>query len=312
MRHLTLAIGLLSILVIGASSSAYACPATYAAYTCDGGTGLDICELSAGTVWECNLAKNGTTTGGSITAVYGISATNDYSAWGTDAAGNNFCCELTSSTLDRVSLTGSPNDDTLAFTYLTYNLDNHGGVSKITAWAGGRGGNDTIYGSYSASGQFDSLHGDEGNDTIYGYDGADEVTGDSDNDVLFGGNGADIIHGNDGNDTIYGGDGGDSITGDGGVDQIDAGDGTDFVTGGSDGDTITGGNGQDCLMGNEGNDALCGDGGNDSLCGGADDDQIFGGGGTDDADGGQGTDACSGETSIECESTLTKKPATCP
>lgn len=312
MRTIPLALSFLFGLTVFVKN-AEACPGAYASASCDGGATSDICMLAAGSVWECDISRNGQTAGGSFTAVYGYGGTYDYSAWGTDEAGNNFCCQITNSALNRVSVHGGIYADTLSFQYSTYDLSNHGAVARFFGFAAGGGGDDTISGSRSsAADYFDLLHGDGGNDTIYGYDGVDEITGDLGDDFLDGGTGADIIHGNDGDDAIYGGDGNDTITGDSGDDTVDGGVGDDFITGGDGADGISGGWGTDCLMGNDGADALCGDNGDDSLCGGADDDQIWGGSGTDDGDGGEGIDACKVETSMECEVALGGKPATCP
>lgn len=299
-----------SIASLAISGTALACPGAYATAACDTG-GVDVCMM-ANTTLDCDLQRNGDSVSAVITAVYGLSASYDYSVWGNDAAGNTFCCEVTDATIDRVSVMGSAHADTIAFTYLGYDLKNHGGVSKVTGWAAGAGAADIIYGSNETNDYMDSLHGDEDADTIYGYDGKDEITGDAGNDTIYGGDGSDMIHGNDGNDTIDGGAGDDAITGDAGVDSIVGGDGADFLHGGLGNDGVSGGAARDVVMGNEGADAICGDGGNDELCGGADDDQLWGGGGTDEVDGGLGTDQCSGEGTLACESTMTGKPSGCP
>lgn len=312
MRKFPLTLSLVTA-ALAFSPSAEACPGAYASASCDGGGTAEICMLAAGSVWECDISRNGQTMGGSFTAVYGYGTTYDYSAWGADEAGNTFCCQITNSALNRVSVHGGSYADTISFQYSVYDLNNHGAVSRFYGFAAGAGGNDTIFGSRaSASDYFDQLHGDGGNDTIYGYDGIDEMTGDLGDDILDGGDGADIMHGNDGDDALIGGDGADTITGDSGDDLIDGGGGDDYITGGDGADGISGGWGIDCLMGNEGDDALCGDNGDDSLCGGADDDQLWGGGGTDEGDGGEGVDSCKVETSMECEVTTGSKPSLCP
>lgn len=299
-----------SLVSLAISGTAFACPGSYATAACDTG-GADICMM-ANTTFDCDLARNGDSTTSTLTAVYGYSGSYDYSVWGTDAAGNDFCCEVTDSTLERVSVMGSAHADTIAFNYGAYNLENHGAVSRVTGWAAGAGGNDVISGSNSTGSYLDSLHGDEDSDTIYGYEGKDEITGDAGNDTIYGGNGGDILHGNDGDDTVYGEAGDDAITGDAGADKIVGGDGADFLNGNLGNDGISGSGGGDVVMGNEGQDHICGDNGTDDLCGGADDDQLWGGGGTDEADGGLGTDKCSAEANMACESTLTGKPSNCP
>ena len=295
---------------------ASACPSTYSSYACNGGSAADICQVTTETNWECDLVRNGDTVAGSVTAVGGLGS-DDYSAWGTDAAGNNFCCNLSGIDLDRVAVFGGSYADTISFTTtvsgVAYDLENMGAASTLVGFVGARGGNDTVYGSNTTGSSYaDMLHGDDGNDTLRGYAGGDEITGDLGNDTLYGGSGADTLHGNDGDDTIYGEGGADSITGDGGDDIVNGGGDSDFIVGNTGADRVSGGAGNDSINGDEGNDILCGGSDADSICGGMDDDQLWGDGGTDSALGGAGTDSCSAETINECESTLSRKPSTCP
>lgn len=308
----------LALVIAGLSASgvAEACPSTYSGYSCNGGSTADICQVTTATNWECDLVRNGDSASASVTVVGGYS-TYDYSAWGTDAAGNNFCCTLTGTTLDRVAVFGGTYADSISFTTtitgVTYDLDNMGTASTLTGFAGGRAGNDTIYGSNATGGDYlDQLHGDDDSDTVRGYSGGDEITGDAGNDTLYGGNGADTLHGNDGDDTIYGEGGADSITGDGGADTIVGGGDADFIVGNTGADRVSGSAGNDSINGDEGADILCGGSDADSLCGGMDDDQLWGDNGTDSALGSAGTDSCAAETINECESTLSRKPSTCP
>ncbi|MFO0869771.1 MAG: calcium-binding protein [Pirellulales bacterium] len=62
----------------------------------------------------------------------------------------------------------------------------------------GRGGNDSITGTYGA----DDLRGGAGDDTLLGLGGVDKLYGDADNDSLNGGDGVDYLYGGDGADTI--------------------------------------------------------------------------------------------------------------
>lgn len=304
-----------SLLVTATSSAAWACPGAYAGLECDGGATINVCSQSPTEVWGCNLSANGDSGAANITIVSAVTSF-DYSAWGEDSAGNSFCCELTSSDVNRVSVSGSLYADTISFTTtisgVTYDLANMGSSTKLIGFVAGHGGDDVINGSNTTADYDDQLHGDDGADTVNGNNGADEITGDLGNDYITGGSGKDVLHGNDGDDTIYGDGGEDNITGDAGNDIIRGGGDNDLVVGGTGLDSIDGDAGNDKLMGNEGVDAICGGNGNDSICGGADDDQLWGGNNTDSATGRAGVDACSAESIQECESTLTTKPTACP
>jgi Ca2+-binding RTX toxin-like protein len=71
----------------------------------------------------------------------------------------------------------------------------------------GRGGNDTITGTYGV----DNLRGGEGNDTLYGLGGVDSLFGEEGDDSLNGGDGVDYLYGGDGVDTITTGAGRDIV-----------------------------------------------------------------------------------------------------
>ena len=297
------------------SPDAAACPGTYATASCSGGASFDVCGATTGSTWGCNLIANGEVGDASLTAVSGITAYS-YSVWGTDSAGNDFCCQTSDSSIDTIVMLGSHHNDTMAFTYTsggtTYNLENRGTAGKLASIISALEGQDTLYGAQTTSSYNEALHGDGDDDLIYGGSGGDELTGDAGDDEIWGGAGGDIIHGNDGNDLIYGETVSDSLTGDAGDDILSGGDNADIIVGGVGIDYIGGGAGADSLMGTDGNDVVCGDAGSDSLCGGADDDQLWGDSGTDNANGRIGTDSCSAETKQECESTLASKPAVCP
>lgn len=305
-------------LIVGlTSSTAYAdCPGAFAGLSCDPGTGRDTCEIGPSTVLTCHGDANGLSSGATMTIISGYDD-YDYTAWGTDSTGHNFCCEVTAPDVERVALFGTPYGDTLALTAtvggVVYDLANMGTAGHLVGLVAGNSGADTIYGSNTTGNSYnDSLHGDGDNDLIYGFGGRDEITGDLGDDIIYGGGGDDIVHGNDGNDTLYGEGGADTITGDAGNDILDGGGDNDIVLGGPGIDYMSGSGGDDHMNGDDGADAICGGNGNDSLCGGADDDQLWGGGDDDMAEGQTGTDACSAEHIQTCESTLTSKPATCP
>ncbi|MFO0820715.1 MAG: SBBP repeat-containing protein [Pirellulales bacterium] len=77
------------------------------------------------------------------------------------------------------------------------------GVSYVD----GRGGNDTITGTYGV----DNLRGGEGNDILNGLGGVDTLYGDAGDDSLNGGDGVDYLYGGDGVDTITTGAGRDVV-----------------------------------------------------------------------------------------------------
>ena len=163
-----------------------------------------------------------------------------------------------------------------------------------------------------ATGENDTLIGNDGDDLIGGLDGNDSISGGLGSDSLFGEAGADTLSGGEGNDTVAGGDGDDLVSGDAGNDSLgggfgndtlDGGDGDDTMGGGVGDDSLSGGNGADVVAGGAGNDSLDGGDGNDSISGsfgndlinaGAGDDQIGGGTGRDTIDGGAGNDRIGG------------------
>ena len=163
-----------------------------------------------------------------------------------------------------------------------------------------------------ATGENDTLIGNDGDDLIGGLDGNDSISGGLGSDSLFGEAGADTLSGGEGNDTVAGGDGDDLVSGDAGNDSLgggfgndtlDGGDGDDTMGGGVGDDSLSGGNGADVVAGGAGNDTLDGGDGNDSISGsfgndlinaGAGDDQIGGGTGRDTLDGGAGNDRIGG------------------
>ena len=313
-------LGLLGCFSIALGGTAWACPGGYSTASCDGGATSDVCEVAAGHIYECDLTRNGGTSSGNLTAVYGYGGSYDYSVWGDDAAGNAFCCQVTNTSLDQVMALGGSGGDTLAFTYstggTTYNLSAHPSALLVRGLAFGRGGDDTITGSGQSLGTYrDELQGDDGDDTIAGGNGNDTIFGGEDNDTLQGDDGDDTLHGDPGADDIAGGNGNDTLTGDGDDDLLDAGAGNDSAQGGPGADAIAGGNGNDTLLGDDGIDFICGDNGSDMLQGGASGDVLWDSSGVNSGNGGTGTDDCGGSGTIyqACETnTYSSRPSGCP
>ncbi|MBN8914496.1 MAG: hypothetical protein J0I31_02735 [Rhizobiales bacterium] len=171
-------------------------------------------------------------------------------------------------------------------------------------------GNDTIVGNSSALGYIDGAAGNDtitgggladillggtGNDTIHAGDGDDLLEGGADDDTLYGEAGADVLQGNDGNDILVGG---------AGADRLDGGSGSDTASYASDtvsvtvnlqvGTSIGGGAAGDQLINIEN---LIGGSANDTLTGNAGDNSFKGGAGADIMDGGAGIDTLSYEGS---------------
>ncbi|NKW91422.1 matrixin family metalloprotease [Rhodobacteraceae bacterium R_SAG9] len=244
----------------------------------DGGSGIDLLDLSAHTVGR-NLDLGAGTLSG-----HG-SATNFENAIG-----------------------GSGND-TITGTSGANNIDGGEGSNELS----GLGGDDTLLGGSSADtllggGGSDSLVGNDGddnisgggdNDTIFGGSGLDTINGDTGKDVISGNNGADFIKGNNGSDTIFGGNGNDTLAGNNGDDKLDGnggddllsgGDGKDRLFGGGGEDTLNAGGGKDKLYGGNKDDILNGQGGDDLLVGGTGNDTLIGGDGNDTMYGDDGSD----------------------
>jgi Ca2+-binding RTX toxin-like protein len=133
------------------------------------------------------------------------------------------------------------------------------GTAKTNTIYGGPG-NDVL----SASGQFDYLFGEEGDDTYQGGPGSDVIR-DMQPHATLGSNpvaiptaegGADVAHGGGGVDAIGLGIGGDHIYGGGGDDVLDGEAGADYVSGGDGSDKLVGGRGFDRLSGGPGADTV--------------------------------------------------------
>ena len=272
----------------------------------------NICATKLPYRWTCDLTNNGGSGSGAATVVTGYSASGIFDAWGTDAAGNNFCCSY-QGTLCVVTLNGTAQSDSLALSYSSHELAwvNTVQCSTLSATVNGTAGDDVILGSNSSSHYSETLNGGDNNDDIDGQDGADNINGDNGLDVIDGGAGNDTISGGDSYDYIQGGDGNDEIYGNAMSDDICGDTCGDNVNGGD--DVIWGGEGKNGLAGNGGNDTIygngvsnyiCGDSGDDTLSAGSGTDFLQGGSGTDSASGGPWFDECEGEMQSFCESAI--------
>lgn len=150
----------------------------------------------------------------------------------------------------------------------------------------GQGGADFLETNNTLSGLADIMVGGSGNDTLSSNSSAgSDMRGNGNNDTLFGSAVGDILRGDPGLDTIYG-YGGD--------------------------DEINGGRGADILYGGIGSDQIYGADSRDDLFGEAGDDFLYGGLGNDDLDGGTGNDFCNGQgqtggtgdTAVNCETSV--------
>lgn len=265
-----------------------------------------------GTKWVCNLGASGGSGDGRVTTVsnYG---TYTISSWGTDAAGNAFCCNFQGGRCAVVQ-NGTSADDYLAFHYTAplsgteYDLSYStvAGCSSLDATSNGSAGSDEILGSNTdASSYSETLNGDADADEIDGQKGDDWIYGHGGEDDLVGGRGEDQIYGGDGSDEICGDLCGDLSTG-----------GGDVIFGGAGKDDIAGGGGADTLRGVDGTDVVCGDDGADDLYGGEGNDTLWGGAHPSDfADGGDDDDLCHAETELSCDeagSGSSTRPSLCP
>ena len=189
---------------------AMACPGAYSSAPCDGGGSNDVCVLTGGdTIWQCALDINGDSTSATAYVVYNTGYGADYSAWGETAegtgAGYEFCCQtngLNSGTHVRtIKLMGGSYDDSLYFTYSTFDLGTHSATEgALTGKLYGRDGEDSISGS--KEGDVDIFI-----EYLYGEGGNDSIVANAGDDTVLGGPGIDEIDGNSGIDDIDGGGG---------------------------------------------------------------------------------------------------------
>ena len=145
----------------------------------------------------------------------------------------------------------------------------------------GRGGNDTLSGSFFDAGTGnDTLLGDSGNDSMVGWDGDD------------------LLNGGDDDDTLEGGAGADTLVGDAGVDTVTYENSSTGVGVSLDGATVPGSDAQgdaflgvENLIGSQYGDWLRADAEANLLSGGGGDDTLEGRAGGDSLQGGEGIDA---------------------
>ncbi len=279
MRSISLvALVITAALLVPSEARATDCPGVYSGLACNGGAANNICVLDGSGYPVCDLEANyaGTYAGSGVTSSHYVTPTAngaEFLAYGTDAIGNAFCCQLSMTQPGQCSGTvtvyGSGIADTIHLDDPAqgWNLT----CTHATVW--GSDDTDSLYGS-NATNNVDALHGESSADLINGGYGDDYING---------GVSADILNGGPGNDTI---------DGDNGNDVIDGGVGADVIDGGADDDDIRGGDGADEIDAGGGADEVCGDGGNDTILGGDGDDFIFAGTGTDTVDGEGGYDTC--------------------
>ena len=297
-----MAVGAFILSSVGSAEAA--CPASYATASCKAGGSYNVCAR-IGTSFNCNLAQNANTTAGVGYLVWD-STYGEYSAYGVDGDGDNFCCTLANTIdLSELILSGtSQSDSTLSFyDSSTGNSVNAYGASLVTARIFGGNGNDTLYGPNLSNSWLKII-----------------LAGESEDDEIFGSPGNDIILGGPGSDNLWGLEGDDEMIGEGGTDIILGGPGSDNINGGPSSDIINGDEGTDNIIGGIGGDVLCGGGyttladsfdgtdGSDDICGTASGQEV----GT----AGAGRDRCFDSSSLveSCETTLTESycNAICP
>ena len=297
-----LAVGAIILSSVGSAEAA--CPTSYASASCKAGGSLNVCAR-IGTSFNCNLAQNADHTSGVGYLVWDTSY-GEYSAYGVDGDGDNFCCTLANTTdLAELILSGTSQSDTMLSFYdaSTGYSANAYGASIVTALIFGGNGNDTLYGPDLSNSWLKII-----------------LAGESDDDEILGSPGNDIILGGPGTDTLWGLEGDDEMIGDTGSDIILGGPGTDTINGGPGNDTINGDEGTDTIIGGIGGDVLCGGGystlpdsfdgmdGSDDICGTS--------GGQEVGTAGAGFDRCFDSSSLvdSCGTSLTESycNAICP
>ena len=165
-------------------------------------------------------------------------------------------------------------------------------------------------GNNVASGAYDLMYGDDGNDVLtstYSVLGVQIV--------IFGGAGNDNLNCADGYSSralIFGDTGNDIIDGGSRSDDLYGGSGDDLITGSSDGDNVYGGSGNDRLFGYwnafdsifDGHDYMYGGGGNDKLFGQWGEDDLHGGPGNDILTGGDAKDEFRFDTKLSAKTNV--------
>lgn len=167
------------VLLVSALSSlpAWACPAGYK-NDCGGSGATNICngaDVGGTVVVVCNLATHADDVGANVWAVQEAKSIYQYTVWGTDGGGAEFCCELHDSMFsDEVewfNIWGTSHDDTIRLTSLTTGerFENPGKLDMLV-YVLGLEGEDTIKGStVSGGGLTQRLWGGEDDDALTGY-----------------------------------------------------------------------------------------------------------------------------------------------
>lgn len=121
-------------------------PSAYVSAPCDGGSPADWCTRAGGVV-TCDVFGSGS----SPITVYGVSTYSfggaDFALYGSDDAGNSFCCSFreTSAEIARIEVTGDPDtNDTLWLQSADGAnwIKDPGGVQALTLKVYGAGGAD--------------------------------------------------------------------------------------------------------------------------------------------------------------------------
>jgi Ca2+-binding RTX toxin-like protein len=297
-----------------------ACPAPWDTADCIDANSVSICSMSSNE-YTCDASRGGAS-GTSMYATYNTGhdvCDEDYCFFGTDSNGDDFCCELSSSTMYHIIINGGPTQDMVQLSfpspYATY-LDTNGAAGGFTVDVSTGAGEDAVSTSGICSTGFvqeiwlgpgdDDLSG-SGNCacTVHGGDDWDIIYGSNYGDSIFGDDGDDYIWPGNGTNTVYAGDGDDIVGGGPGSDTIHGGPGSDIIRGGSGNDYLYGDNGVDSLFGDDGDDVIYGGDQADALCGGDDTDNLYGELGDDQlwddnildhTYGGGGTDTCESNT----------------
>jgi Ca2+-binding RTX toxin-like protein len=159
------------------------CPSSHSSYSCN-----SICVTTSGDI-SCDLALYGGTSAAVLTSYRETDGV--IYAWGNDANGDRYCCDLGSynrTCSNSYDIVGGDGDDTVTLSYVPF-MSTLKGVGTISTDVSGGDGNDTLHGH----GGDDTMYGGEGNDTMYGGSGDDSMLGGNGNDNMYGDNGEDIM-----------------------------------------------------------------------------------------------------------------------
>lgn len=285
---------MLSFLILATSPSfGTECPGSYYNQPCNSQC-TEIPVFAGLTYIECDWrTASAGITASAVEDYAGVSDPN-YSIWGDDESGTEFCCYFLdpNNSILNVVLLGSPYDDLFSFNYGSWRLDRPLSSGSFYGYANGYNGDDTLWGSNASSGTAAAVSCSGTSQCSYGY--CDILAGGNNEDYIFGGDGSDACIGGDRADDIFGGDGADQILACGGNDNVEGGRGADVISGGTGLDTISGDNGKDLIYGDDGDDDINGGSGDDTIYGGVGDDTIYGDDGDDVCEGEEGDDYIDG------------------